>query len=624
MILAHDLIIAGCSFPLALWIRHWISENSFSVPPSLLNASVFFVLISFIVFAWLKVYKGAWRFVSKYDVVNIVQAVSISILLFLFSLFLLNLLDTIPRSIPIIHWLILICLLVGSRFSYRFLKETSNLFDTKQKEHTLAVLIGVGPSAEAFLRNITKQSSFKIIALIDDTNRRINTKILGIPVVSNLEQIETWFEKNQKKYPLINGKLIIADMDLDNQQLKRITALAELYEMTVSRLSKVTEFVNHEIANLESIHIEELLGRKTNSLNLESARSMISGKNIMITGAGGSIGSELIKQICALNPAHIALIDDNEFALYNADMLVKEALAGKSSSTHQTWLVDVCDYQNIEKTFKHEKPDFVWHAAALKHVPIVEKFPIKAIEINVLGTRNIANLCKIHNVRTMILISTDKAVHPSSIMGATKRLAEAWIQSLDQQTSQTCFAAVRFGNVLGSTGSVVPLFKRQLNAGGPLTVTDPEMTRYFMSISEAVQLVLQATVLANEAKQKKNKSAGNVYILEMGEPVCIDDLARKMIRLSGLRPDKDISVQYTGLRDGEKLHEQLLHETEIDSQPISEKLIRAMPRTFEYSILQEAFIKLQDCCLQNDVEKALTILHQYVPEYKSTKTKNSI
>ncbi|MEM7073204.1 MAG: polysaccharide biosynthesis protein, partial [Pseudomonadota bacterium] len=276
----------------------------------------------------------------------------------------------------------------------------------------------------------------------------------------------------------------------------------------------------------------------------------------------------------------------------------------------QIWLCDVSNDARMERIFQAGKPDFVWHTAALKHVPIAEEFPLQTIETNLFGTRTVSQLCLRHQVKAMVLISTDKAVYPSSVMGTTKKLAESWMQMLDRRELQTRFITVRFGNVLGSNGSVVPLFQRQLKHGGPLTITHRDVTRYFMSLNEAVQLILQATILGLGERHK----AGSIYILEMGKPVLIDELARKMIRFAGLRPDSDIQINYTGLRSGEKLHEQLLYEAESDAQTISPSIIQGYPAMVDADHFSTSLDHLQHHCRAHDQKMALELIRTLLIE----------
>jgi O-antigen biosynthesis protein WbqV len=347
-------------------------------------------------------------------------------------------------------------------------------------------------------------------------------------------------------------------------------------------------------------------------------QDLIKGKRVLVTGAGGTIGGELARQIASYGPARLALLDASEFALYTIDGEIGE----KHPALPRTAvLADVRDRERVHRIVAEERPELVFHAAALKHVPMVENHPLEGLLTNVIGTRNVADACGANSVAAMVLISTDKAVNPSSIMGATKRLAECYSQALNIARGAapgTVFVTVRFGNVLGSTGSVVPLFERQLKAGGPLTVTHPEVKRYFMTVREAVELVLEASVLGIEGAAEAGDSAaaqGRLFVLDMGEPVKIIDLAHQMIRLAGLRPEHDIAIKITGLRPGEKLSEELFHAGEPLEPTRYGGILTAQPRTADLATLEEGFARLEAWARGGDASGALGLLATLVPEY---------
>jgi FlaA1/EpsC-like NDP-sugar epimerase len=361
-----------------------------------------------------------------------------------------------------------------------------------------------------------------------------------------------------------------------------------------------------------------LLGRAQTWLDREAMAVLVRGRRVLVTGAGGTIGGELVRQIAAFEPARLALLDNAEFHLYKIDMDVARY---HPDLDRVAILGDVRDRLRIDDVMRRELPELVFHAAAYKHVPIVEMNPNEGVLTNVVGTRNVADASLNSGVELMVLISTDKAVHPSNVMGATKRLAESYCQALDLQErdapesagdKSTRFVVVRFGNVLGSTGSVIPLFQDQIARGGPITVTHPEMTRYFMTVREAVGLVLQASVLG----VGDVGASGKIHVLEMGEPVRILDLARQMIRLAGLVPDKDIVIQYIGMRPGEKLHERLLHESESRMTTACEGLMLAAPRIADLTTLQDAIDDLEANARARNGEQTRALLHGAVPEFQ--------
>jgi O-antigen biosynthesis protein WbqV len=370
----------------------------------------------------------------------------------------------------------------------------------------------------------------------------------------------------------------------------------------------------------QPIAVYDLLGRRQGVLYGASMRSLISGRTVLVTGAGGTIGSELSRQIAAFGPKRLVLFDASEFNLYQID---QELLAAHPGLDLPTELGDVRDRARLDAVFARHAPALVFHAAALKHVPMVEHNPLEGVLTNTIGSRNVADACRDASVRMMVQISTDKAVNPSSVMGATKRLAEAYAQALDLAAGGergTRYVTVRFGNVLGSTGSVVPLFQKQIAAGGPLTVTHPDVTRYFMSVREAVELVLQASALG----EADGNACGRIFELEMGEPIRILDLARQMIRLAGKRPDEDIAIAFTGLRPGEKLQEELLHAGE-DLVPTSNPNLRlANPRTVDLPLLQRALDELEEACRTSKQELALAMVRRLVPEFGGQEERSAL
>jgi O-antigen biosynthesis protein WbqV len=346
-------------------------------------------------------------------------------------------------------------------------------------------------------------------------------------------------------------------------------------------------------------------------LDRAAMRDLIKGRRVMVTGAGGSIGSELARQIAAAEPANLALFDSSEFALYTIDQEIAQRFPGLA---RKTLIGDVRDRARVAQAMELLRPELVFHAAALKHVPLVEANPVEGTLTNAVGTRIVADACLVHSVLLMVLISTDKAVNPSSVMGAAKRAAETYCQTLDTEARGTRFVTVRFGNVLGSTGSVVPLFQNQLAAGGPITVTHPDVARYFMTVREAVELVLQASALGMDDESWR----GRVFVLDMGEPVRIVDLARQMIRLAGKRPEIDVKIAFTGLRPGEKMFEEIFHSAEPPVPTGQTGILAAPARRFDRAAVADALDALEDRCRALDRDGTLAALRRLVPEYQPT------
>jgi O-antigen biosynthesis protein WbqV len=388
--------------------------------------------------------------------------------------------------------------------------------------------------------------------------------------------------------------------------------------MTLARLPRLTEFKSGLVDTTEvrPVAIEDLLGRPQHPLDRPAMAGLVKGKRVLITGSGGSIGSELVRQVSDLAPQKLILVDHSEFNLYTIDM---ETGRRHPNLERSAIINDVRDRSAIKRLFEATRPELVFHAAALKHVPLVEANPCAGVLTNVIGTANVADACKAAGVATMVMISTDKAVNPTNVMGASKRIAERYCQALDLKRGKnagTRFVTVRFGNVLGSTGSVVPLFQKQLAEGGPITVTDAQMKRYFMTVSEAVELILQASAMDDGGHLHE----GKIFVLDMGEPVLIIDLARQMIRLAGLIPDEDIDIKITGLRPGEKLFEEMFHGGELLVETGQSGILLAAPRAADAALIATAIETLATAASDSDINRVMTLISGLVPEYKPTTT----
>ena len=611
--LAHDTIMAAISFPLSMYLRLG-DFYYFYLGDYILTASMAFAAISAPIFLYSRMYRGIWAYASIEDLAAITKGVTLSILIFLPALFLFTRLEQLPRSLPLIQWFILMALLGGPRFLYRVLKDRrlENIFKRSNHRRVPVMLIGAGDAAELFIRqhNRDRNAPYSVVAILDDKGGRVGRSIHGVPIVAGLEELSDMLASGRHGQM---QKLILTHNDMDGAEVRKIFDLAEAHGCNLSRLPRVTQLQTglDEKIEAQPIAVEDLLGRPQTKLDRETMGVLIAGQNVLITGAGGSIGTELVRQIARFSPASITLLDSSEFNLYEIDQELEKV---NPKLPRYAVLGDVRDRIRLNQLFESHAPTLVFHAAALKHVPMVEQNPLEGILTNVIGSRNVADACLAHKVQMMVLISTDKAVNPPNIMGATKRLAESYCQALDieaQKENGTRFVTVRFGNVLGSTGSVVPLFQKQLASGGPLTVTHPEVTRYFMTTREAVELVLQASA----AGRSNNEDVGHINVLEMGEPVRIFELAEQMIRLAGMQPNKDIEIRITGLRPGEKLHEELLHESEELLPTLSAGILLAAPRTSDISTLRDALDKLETAAKNRQREEAMQILCTIVPEY---------
>ncbi len=618
IVFAHDIFMAAISFVLALLLR--MGEAIYTLPLDfIVQGTVVFTVIAVTAFWYMGLYRGIWRYASMTDVIQITKAVTVAVLVFLPVMFLWSRAEFLPRSLPVINWFVLIALLGGPRFAFRMFKDRSFEFtiEPSGKGGIPVLLVGAGDAAETFIREIARQrgSAYRIVGVLDEKGRRVGRHIHNVPVLGTPENLPAVLRRLGLRgvHP---QRLIATKQELSPELVRHLLDIAEANGMTLSRLPRLTEFHSGgaDRIDVRPVDVEDLLGRPQVVLDRPAMEQLIAGKRVLITGAGGTIGSELTHQVADLKPAQLILADNSEYNLYTIDLEISQQNPDQHRATR---LADVRDQPQMAAVFDQYRPELVFHAAALKHVPIVENNPGEGVLTNVAGTRVVADLCLAHDVNAMVLISTDKAVNPTSVMGATKRIAESYCQALDRrqadkEAAHRCrFITVRFGNVLGSTGSVVPLFEKQLVRGGPLTVTDANITRYFMTIREAVELVLQASAMGVDDRE----ATGGIFVLDMGEPVRIVDLAEQMIRLAGKRPYADIDIVFTGLRPGEKLHEELFHDTEA-AQPTSNAAIRlATPRTADRDTLARSIDELTAAARTTDDLRCRAALQRLVPEY---------
>ena len=625
----HDIVMAAVAFIASLYLRlgpdFWSQTHAF-----LAEGTIIFTAVCAIVFASMRLYRGIWRYASVDDLLAIAKAVSLAILIFALAMFVLTRLESLPRSALVITWLLLISLLGGPRLFYRVVKDRG-LFGIMERgpDHRIpVVIVGTDDIADAFIRQQKKPGEqYRVLGLIDTNGDSTGRYIHGIPILGEIQQVRSVLAALQRQ-ALEPQRILIAGAQIDGPKISQLLDIAQSQGMTIARLPRVTDFKTDSIIENQPrpIAIEDLLGRTQSRLDSEAMASLLAGRRVLITGAGGSIGSELARQVAAKNPEKIILVDHSEYNLYCIDQELSDKRPLLNKSTN---LGDVRDDAFLATLFKTEAPELVFHAAALKHVPLAQSNPCEAILTNVLGTRNVADACKFFEATAMVQISTDKAVNPSSVMGATKWLAENYCQALDKTTPEkgTRFITVRFGNVLGSTGSVVPLFQQQLANGGPLTVTHQDVERYFMTVIEAVELVLQASVLALDSSQKvedRKYGFGNLYVLDMGQPIRIQDLAKQIIRLSGLKPDKEVAIKYIGLRSGEKLSEELFHEWESLIPTTHEAIRLAVTHPTTLSDLENQLLKLTNLAKTRDTETSLSLLQNLVEKYKSPSTSKTI
>ena len=607
LVLVFDSLIVIFSFSIATLLRmnFQLSEIDLSVFASQL---VFVLGLRLLAFLFFQSYAGIIRHTSIEDAILILKAVFTGTFgAVLVSGVIRNTLGfehvfNLSASILIIDFFICLFWMVILRF---FVKSFYESF-INQFKPTIGVLIYGAGYTGMLTKNVfqtDRSTNYKILGFIDDNESKIGKTIEGIKVFSLPEVLDKFVGSN-------DGLEVI--MAINNMSAKSKRKISDIFldrGVVVKALPPVDKWVEGEFAmnQIHNVKIEDLLGREVIQMNNKRIGEEISGKVILVTGAAGSIGSEIVRQIIAYFPSKLVLVDQAESALYDLEY----ELAGKVPANVQLIVnvADVSDTRRIAKIFKSHRPDIIFHAAAYKHVPLMENNPYEAIKTNVIGTRILAEMASEVGVEKFVMVSTDKAVNPTNVMGATKRLAEMYTQSMNQlEGVKTKFIATRFGNVLGSNGSVIPLFKKQIERGGPVTVTHPEITRYFMTIPEACELVLEAATMGQ---------GGEVFVFDMGESVKIIDLAKKMITLSGLRVDKDIEIKYTGLRPGEKLYEELLNNDENTLPTHHPKILVAEVNTPSYAYMEVATNDLNHLLSSGNNNSIVAKIKEIIPEYKS-------
>ncbi|WP_066186660.1 polysaccharide biosynthesis protein [Gracilibacillus timonensis] len=494
-----------------------------------------------------KLYKKVWEYASIRELLIILKVVTYSTLTAVIIHYFFT--QALSLKLFVVTWLLYLFSIGGSRLVWRIYRDT---ILNKSENRIRTLIVGAGSAGTMVARQLLKQNEGHLLAVafIDDDPKKHHLDILGLPVVGGVSQIATVVKKWEIEHIIISiPSLTRKELTIIFQECAKTTAKTQILPFLEDLITgKVS------VNQFRDVQVEDLLGRDPVEMDMESISEYITGKVVMVTGAGGSIGSEITRQVSRFTPSQLILLGHGENSIYSIEMELKEIYPNRSIEV-MTEIADVQDAKKMLRVMEKYKPDVVYHAAAHKHVPLMERNPEEAIKNNMIGTRNAAQAADQAHVGIFVMVSTDKAVHPTSVMGASKRLAEMIVQDMNKR-SDTKFVTVRFGNVLGSRGSVIPLFKKQIKNGGPVTVTHPEMVRYFMTIPEASRLVMQAGALAN---------GGEVFVLDMGEPVKIIDLARNLIKLSGYAVD-DIGISYTGIRPGEKLYEELLQENEVHNQ----------------------------------------------------------
>ncbi|MBX9402929.1 polysaccharide biosynthesis protein [Lysobacter sp. BMK333-48F3] len=595
-VVAHDLAMVW----LVWQALHKLRFGVVPTPPALPLWSTEIALVlaaQGLVFWQVGLYRGLWRFAGVPDLWNIFKACMLGLFAIVLGLFLYNRLDLVPRTVLVLYPLVLMGMLGAPRLLYRAWKDSR--IDSANAVSVRILILGAGRAGEALVRDLRRFGTYHPVGFLDDAARLRGSKVQGVPVLGQVDDIAEIARETAAKL------LVIAMPSADATAMQRVVMACERTGVPfrmVPRLQDVLEGRSLP-GELKEVAIEDLLGRKPVMPDWKAIRSWLGARSVLVTGAGGSIGSELCRQSARHGASRIALIEIDELALVTTETALRRDFPDVEFIPI---LGDCGDKAVIEYALKLAEPEAAFHAAAYKQVPLLEAQLREAVRNNVLATETVARACRAAGVGTFVLISTDKAVDPVNVLGATKRLAEMTCQALADQRA-TRFVTVRFGNVLDSAGSVVPLFREQIRSGGPVTVTDPEVTRFFMTIPEACQLILQASAIGTHEA---------IYTLDMGEPVPIRLLAEQMIRLAGKTPGRDVAIVYTGLRPGEKLHETLFHADERYRPTVHPKILQAEPRDVSMTALEGSLQQLREASVRYDRDALNSLLRIAVPEFQ--------
>lgn len=601
------------SFFASLYLSFSIRSDFNTIVPSFKDFLIFFLIFSavkLVVFSYYKLYDVSWKLISIHDLVTLIKSSVISNVILFIVIYGLNIhfFDGFPRSILLTDMVFTFLLTSGFKFSKRIYLEVMRR-NISQANKKRALIVGAGHSAEQLMRDINRSQATSInpICFVDDDKNKQSLRIFGIPVLGAISDIPEIVKKYKIETIVIS--ILTADRDFHRKILKIAHDCNISDVKVISTINDISNFQKVKVEDIRDISVSDLIGRQAVAINTKDIIKYIKGKRVLVTGAAGSIGYEICRQISLYHPSEICILDINESDLVNLEL----DLSGMPNPCSVSMvLCDISDRKRVNSIFEDFKPEVVFHAAAYKHVPVMEKFPEEAVRVNIVGTYNLALAALKNNCKNFVLISTDKAVNPTSIMGVTKRIAEIIVTSIGHKSTAN-FVSVRFGNVIGSRGSVLPIFLDQIKKGGPITITHPEMKRYFMSIPESVALVLQATTAGK---------SGDIFILDMGEPVKILDIARDLILLNNLIPDKDIKIEFTGIRDGEKLFEEILTEDEGIVATTHKKIFKTnidSAKTISdlESFMNEIYVSLS----VSDKSEWITFFKKIVPGFSSNNSK---
>ena len=597
-VFAADIVLVAAAFYSAFLLRF-----DFHIPPEFKShfwqGLVVVMLFKPLVFILSGLYHNLWRYASLQDGIEILKAVTISSVSSAFLTMYLRHFAPYPRSIFILDWFLLMALIVASRLVWRIYREMV-VIPSLSASIQRTLIVGAGDAGSLLFKEIRRQnaSPYHIVGFVDDDPQKIGMRLHGVPVLGATSQLKLLINSYFVEY------VIIAIPSADGKAVREIIKSCKRCKVRFKTLPGISEIIEGRISvsQIKDVEIEDLLGREQVNLDEESIHQYLTGKRVLVTGAAGSIGSEVCRQVARYAPAKLLLLDSAETPLYHIEKELSETFPGLRIVPV---LADIRQYNRLESVFETFMPEVVFHSAAYKHVPMIEYNPVEAITNNVMGTRRLADFAHRFGVATFVMISTDKAVNPTNIMGASKRVAEIYVHALARK-SMTKFSTVRFGNVLGSNGSVIPHFMEQIKKGGPVTVTHREVVRYFMTISEATQLVLQTGCIGN---------GGEIFVLDMGEPVRIIDLAEELISLSGMTPYVDIDIVFTGLRPGEKLYEELLIAGEGVMPTVHPKIKVLESLQMDLGALEAKMDMLDRVARENNLTDLMESLKYIVPEF---------